>query len=82
MLFTYLTIQPPESSMRSKQSKAERVKEVKQVLAKFSVDITQLHLAVHSSTIDMSGVLLKYSGDEFNVGELSSLVDALAGYGH
>ena len=30
----------------------------------------------------MSGVLIKYSGDDFSAAELRGLVDALGDYGH
>lgn len=69
--------------MRGKQqSKAEKVKEVRRVLAQFGVDVQQLHLSVHSSSIDMSGSLLKYDGSELALGEVNALVKALASFGH
>ncbi len=68
--------------MKNKQTKAERVKAVRQIFAKFGVDISQVHLGVHSNSIDMSGVLIKYSGDDFSAAEIRGLVDALGDYGH
>ncbi|MBC74567.1 MAG: hypothetical protein CME64_00980 [Halobacteriovoraceae bacterium] len=68
--------------MKNKKSKAEKVKFVRQILAKFSIDISQLHLGVHSNCIDMSGVLKKYNGDDFTAAELRGFVDALAEFGH
>lgn len=67
--------------MREKQSKAARVKEVRRVLAQFGVDVQKLHLSVYSSSLDLSGSLVKYDGSELVYGEVNALVKALADFG-
>ena len=68
--------------MKSTQSKGERVKEVRRILAKFGVDVQQIHLSVRSNSIDMSGNLVNYDGSELGSGEVSALVNALSPFGH
>ncbi|MEX0798571.1 MAG: hypothetical protein WD025_03965 [Bacteriovoracaceae bacterium] len=67
--------------MKPNISKAQRVKDVRRVLAQFGIDIQQLHLSVQSNSIDLAGVLLKYDGSELSSGEVTALVNSLSSFG-
>lgn len=67
--------------MKGNQSRAEKVKGVRRVLAQHGVDVNQLHLNVYHNSLDLSGNLVKYDGSELAFGEVSALVRSLGTFG-
>lgn len=67
--------------MKGNQSRAEKVKGVRRVLAQHGVDVNQLHLNVYHNSLDLSGNLVKYDGSELVFGEVSNLVKSLVVFG-
>ncbi len=67
--------------MKGNQSRAEKVKGVRRVLAQHGVDVNQLHLSVYHNSLEISGNLVKYDGSELAFGEVSALVRSLTPFG-